>query len=128
MLKRFLGRVGPVKQLQVLGGDGTRVHQRLEIDYPVPVVLAIDHDANALGQLLGLHQGQQLEQLVEGAKPSRKNDQRLRQVGEPQLAHEEVVELEVQVGRDVRVGHLLEGQMNVEPDGLAARFGSAAIR
>ena len=50
-----------------------------------------------LGQLLGLRQRQHFHQLVHGAEAARKNHQRLRQVGEPELAHEEVVELEAQL-------------------------------
>jgi hypothetical protein len=60
-------------------------------------------------------------------KPPGKHDQRLRQIREPQLAHEEVVELEAQLGRDVRVGKLLERQADIQADGLASGIGRAAI-
>ena len=55
------------------------------------------------GELLGLHQREDLEHLVERAEPARKDHERLRQVREPELAHEEVVELEVQAVGDVRI-------------------------
>src|SRR5208282_6071837 len=109
MVERFLGRIGPVKQLQVLWRDRSGVNQRLKINYPVPIVLAIDHDADALGELFGLRQSQQLEEFVEGAEPAGKNHQCLGQIGEPQLPHEEVVKLEIQLRGDVVVGRLLKG-------------------
>ena len=37
------------------------------------------------------------------------------------------MELEVQLRCDVRVRHLFEGQINVEPNRLASRFGSAEV-
>ena len=48
-------------------------------------------------------------------------------MGEPQLAHKKVVELEAQVMRDVKVRPLLVGQADVEPHGPAARFGRAPV-
>src|SRR5208337_3790119 len=107
-LERFLRRVRPVKQLQVFGRDRSGVNQRLEIDHAVPIILAVNNYADALGKFLRLRQSQQLEHLVEGAESSREYHQRLGHVGEPQLAHEKVVKLKIQLGRDVRVGHLLE--------------------
>src|SRR6185503_5547394 len=83
--------------------------------------------ADLLRQLVGLYERQHLEQLVERAEAAGKNHQRLRQVGEPELAHEEVVELEVQPLGDVGVGALLERQPDVEADRLAARLAGAAV-
>jgi hypothetical protein len=60
-------------------------------------------------------------------KPAGHHDHRLRQVAEPELAHEEVMELERQPARDVRVVLLLERQRDVEADVLALRFGGAAV-
>ena len=60
------------------------------------------------------------KQLVHGAEAAGKDDQGLRKIGEPKLAHEEVVELEVQRRGDVGIRILLEGQMNIQADGLAA--------
>ena len=61
------------------------------------------------------------------AEAARKDHQRLGQVREPELAHEEVVELEVQPVGDVRVGALLERQPDVQADRLAAGLVRAAV-
>src|SRR5271157_3018557 len=126
-LERFLRRVRPVKQFQVFGRDRSGVNKRLKIDHAVPIILAVNDDRDALGELFRLRQGQQFEHLVEGAKSSRKNHQRLGHVGEPQLAHEEVVELKIQLRCDVGVGHLLEWEVDVHPDGLAPGLGRAEV-
>ena len=60
-------------------------------------------------------------------KPPGKDHERLREIREPELAHEEVVELEVQAVGDVRVRALLEGQPDVQADRLAAGFARAAV-
>src|SRR5205807_109307 len=80
---------------------------------------------NLLGQLVGLHQRQNLEQLVARPEAAGKDHERLGEVREPELAHEEIMELEVQTLGDVRVGPLLEGQTDVEADRLAARLARA---
>ena len=72
-------------------------------------------------------EGEDFEHLVERAEAAGKDHQRLGQIGEPILAHEEVVELEVERGRDVGVRRLLEGQLDVESDGLAAGLVGAAV-
>ena len=76
---------------------------------------------------MGLRKSEQLEHLVEGAESSGKDDQRSRQIGEPVLTHEEVVELEVQRRRDVAVRRLLKRQLNIEADGLSAGLKGAAV-
>ena len=76
---------------------------------------------------LGLDQREDLEQFVHRAEAARENHQRLRQVREPELAHEEVVELEAEFAGDVRIGKLLERQTDVQPDGLAAGVRRAAV-
>src|SRR5690606_20490852 len=50
------------------------------------------------------------------------------EVSEPELAGEEVVELEAQLGRDEGVRPLLVGQADVEADGAAARLAGTAVR
>ncbi len=96
-------------------------------EHLVPVLAAVQDDQQLLRQLAGLRQRQDLEQLVERAEAARKDHQRLGQVGEPELPHEEVVELEVQLVGDVAVGALLERQPDVQPDRLAARLVRAAV-
>ncbi len=80
---------------------------------------AVQNDCYFLRQLLRLYQRQDLEKLVHRSESARKDHQRLRQIGEPELAHEEVMEFEVQFVRDVRIRPLLERQTDVQTDGLA---------
>src|SRR5664279_4813245 len=119
-LERLLGSVRPVDQVKVLGGNRSGIHQGLEVDDLVPVLPAINHHSDVLGELLGLRQRQQFEHFVEGPEASGKHHQRFGQIGKPQLAHKEVVELEVQVRGDVGIGNLLERQIDIEADSLAA--------
>ena len=109
------------KRSHVLDGDGALFGEDVEVDDALPVGRAVDDDGDLLGELVGLGEGEQLEHFVQGAEAAGKDDQRLGEVGEPVLAHEEVVEVEVERGRDVGVGHLLEGQLDVQADGLARR-------
>jgi len=60
-------------------------------------------------------------------KPPGKNDQSPRQIHEPVLTHEEVVELEGQARVKVAVVELFVRQADGEAHGLAARFPCAAI-
>jgi hypothetical protein len=66
--------------------------------------------------LPGLDERQDLEQLVHRAEPAREDHQRAGEIGEPQLAHEEVVELEQKVGGDERIGPLLGREADGEAD------------
>ncbi len=67
------------------------------------------------------------EKFVDGAEASGKNHESFGEIGEPEFAHEEIVELEVERGGDVRIGILLEGQIDVEADGFASGFVSAEV-
>src|SRR6185369_17683050 len=102
-----------MKKLKVARRDCAGFHQCVEVDHPIPIVLTVDDDAHAFGQLLRLGQRQQLEQFVKSAKAARENHQGLRQVCEPQLAHEEVMELEIQLRSDIRVRNLFERQIDI---------------
>src|SRR5262249_8621960 len=55
------------------------------------------------------------------------DDERAREVREPELAHEEVMELERELACDVAVGPLLVRQADVEADGAAALLRCAAV-
>src|SRR5208337_1799215 len=98
-----------------------------EIDDLLPVLAAIHDDDNFLRQLLRLGEGDNLKEFVERTETSGKNHQPFGQVREPELAHEKVMELEVERRRDVAVRILLEGQVDVEPDGFSSRFVGAKI-
>ena len=91
------------------------------------VLGAVEDDLDLLGELFRLHQRQDLEHLVERPEAARKDHQRLCQIREPELPHEEIVELEVQPLRDVAVRPLLEGQFDVQAHGFAARLLGAAV-
>src|SRR4030042_2046270 len=65
-----------------------------------PVVPAVeDEDEFLFRDLARLEQGQDLEELVERAESSRKDDHRLGLVGEPEFPHEEIMEGERPFGR-----------------------------
>src|SRR5439155_11273668 len=80
----------------------------------------VEEHGNRAVELVSLRQRQDLEQLVERAEAARERDQGARQVREPQLAHEEVVELQAQLRRDIGIGALLLRQADVETDAAAA--------
>ena len=124
---RLRRRVDEVQQLEVVGADGAVAHQGVEVHDLVPVPRPVEQCGHRRVYLAGLRQGEELEQLVQGAEASREHDDGPRDVGEPQLAHEEVAELEREPGGDERVGALLVGQADVEADGAAARLLRAAV-
>ena len=103
------------------------VRKPLEIDDLGPIAAAEQHQRHVLADFLGLDQGQEFEQLVQRAEAARHHHHRLGQIGKPELAHEEIVELEDQLAADVRVLRLLEGQRNVEADVDALGLGGPAV-
>src|SRR5438128_312834 len=92
-LESLFGRVHHLEEAEVLSGNGARVHHGLKIDQLAPVLAAINYNQDFLSQLSSLSQGENLEQFVERSKAPRKDHQRLGQIGEPKLPHEEVVEV-----------------------------------
>src|ERR1700761_4457578 len=116
-----------LKELEVSGRDRSLLHQYIQVDYRFPVGRTVENDRDLLGQLFGLGEGKDFEGFVERAEAARKDHQRFGKVGEPVLAHEEVVELEVERRRDVGVGQLLKWQLDVEPNSLAAGLVRAAV-
>src|SRR5262249_56744276 len=91
-------------------------HERLEVDDLAPVARPVEQGHDRPLELAGLAEGQDLEQLVECAEAAGEGDDGAREVREPELAHEEVVELEPEAGRDVRVRTLLVRESDVEAD------------
>src|SRR5271166_5028105 len=112
--------VDELEQIQILRGDGTSVDEGLEVHDAMPVFTAVDDDENFLGKLVGLREGKDFEKFVDGAEAAGKNHQSFGEISEPELAHEEIVEFEIQRGRDVLIGILLEGQIDVEADAFAS--------
>ncbi len=119
--------VGELEEVEVLEGDGALFGHGFEVDDGLPVFGAVDDYGDGLGEFLGLREGEELEHLVEGAEAAGEDDEGLGEVGEPVLAHEEVVELEVELGGDPGVGALFEGELDVEADGLAACLEGSAV-
>ena len=118
--------VGDPEHLQV-GSDDLAVGQHgvaEPVDQPGPVRRADQHDRERR-DLLGLHQGQRLEQLVEGAEAAGQHDEALGVLHEHRLAGEEVAEVEPAV--DVLVQAGLEGQLDAEPDRDAAGLAGALV-
>src|SRR5579863_10603111 len=113
-LETLFRRIHDLEKLQILRRNRSRIHHSLEVDQPVPVFAAVDNDENLLCQLLRLRKRKNFEKLVQGAEAARENHQCFGQVGEPELAHEEVVKLEIQRGSDVGIGHLLERQSDIQ--------------
>mmetsp|Transcript_12443 Transcript_12443/g.39844 ORF Transcript_12443/g.39844 Transcript_12443/m.39844 type:complete len:263 (+) Transcript_12443:527-1315(+) len=119
--------VGEEQLVDVALVDGARVGERLPVDHLLPELLSEEHHRQPRLHLAGLLERHQLEELVEGAKAAGRNHERLHVVGHRELAREEVVELEGQLRRDVRVEPRLERQRDPHPDRLAARVMRAAV-
>src|SRR5579884_2388345 len=118
--ERLRRRVRILEQIQVLGRNHSVFHQGVEVEDLAPVIAAVEHDQNFAFELLRLRERQDLAQLIQRSESARKYHQRLGQVGEPELAHEEVVKLERQLRRDERIRPLLERKSDIQADGLAA--------
>ena len=76
---------------------------------------------------MGLSESQDFKQLVQGTEPAGEDHQCLCQVRKPELAHEEVVELEVKRRCNVGVRILLEREPDVQANGLRTGLSGAAV-
>ena len=119
--------VGDGEQVEVAQVDRARLGggAAQPVEQPAPVGGADQHDREA-GDLLGLHQGHRLEQLVEGAEPAGQHDEALGVLDEHRLAGEEVAEVDAEVDELVEPG--LEGQLDAEPDRRAAGLEGPPVR
>ena len=126
-LKGFGRRVGVGQQVEILLGDRAPFGHRRKIQDLIPVFAAVQDDREFLRQLVGLRERQNFEELVARPEPARKNHHRRRQVREPELPHEEVMEFEVQTVGDVFVRALFVRQPDIQADRLAAGLVRAAI-
>src|SRR5262249_41732918 len=123
----LVDRVGSVEESDVAGADGAIFRQRVEVQHLVPVARAEEHDGHAFLHLARLPQGEHLEELVEGAEAAGEQHDRLREIYEPELAHEKIVEMKVQLATDIRIVELLRdryGQADIE----SLRLRGAAVR
>src|SRR5450755_3538437 len=122
----LLGGLDEMEQLQVERTDHARLDEQVEVDQPGPELAAEQQDRPASG-LAGLDQRERLEQLVERAEAAREAHQCDRAHQEVHLSQAEVVELEAQLGRDVRIRRLLVHQHDVQADAFAPDVERAAI-
>src|SRR6516165_3392493 len=120
-------RVGAVEKAEIARADRAVFDQRVEINHFVPVFGAKQHDRHAFARFARLYQGQDLEQLVERAIAARKQYDRLGEVDKPELAHEKIMKIEVQLRANIRVVKFLVRDRDGQPDIEPLRLGSAAI-
>ncbi len=118
--------IGDPHELQIGRGDLAAGDQRVTDpgEQPGPV-LAANQDDREFRNLSGLHQGERLEQLVQGAEPARQDDECLRVLDEDRLAHEEIPELKADL--DILVQALLDRQFDAKADGYAVRARGAPV-
>jgi hypothetical protein len=115
----ILGRLDEVEQVHVARADHAGLDQPVEVDQAGPRTRARTAGSAGGATLAGLHQRHRLEQLVQRAEAARETHQRDAAHQEVHLAQREVVKLEAQLRRDVRVGLLLVRQHDVQADALA---------
>ena len=72
----FLRGLGKPEEIPILRIDDTFIDEEIQIDRPAPISLTHQHDWDWL-DFSGLHQGKNLEQLIERAIAARERDQRL---------------------------------------------------
>ncbi len=90
-----------------------------------PPIVAAEEDDGEVVDLLGLHQRQRLEELVEGAEATGEDDEGLGILDEHRLAHEEVAEVLGDV--DVGIGAVLARQIDGQPHRDAVGLLGAAV-
>src|SRR6266568_3335389 len=91
-LEAFLGRVSNLEQVKVLRRNHSGIDHGVEIHDFLPILAAVYDDQNLFGEFLGLGEGEDFEKFVQRAEAAREDDQGLGKIGEPELAHEEIVE------------------------------------
>src|SRR5579862_1398601 len=119
--------VGGLEQIQVTRIDHSVLHEGVEIQDVLPKGCSVEEDEDPSLDLSSLREHQDLRQLIQGSQASRKYDERPCQVGEPELAHEEVVKLEIERRGDEWIGALFEGQSDVETDRFPLGVGSSPV-
>lgn len=121
------GGVGEVEEVEVTGGDDAVGGHGIEVEDAPPEGGAIEDDGDLFAEFAGLGEGEHFKGFVERAKAAREDDEGFGEGGEPKLAHEEVMEVEGELGGDERVGTLLEGEGDVKADGFGAGLPRAAV-
>src|SRR4029453_1891530 len=126
-LHRLLGGICQLQALLVARIDRA-LHQEAiahEGGERAPEIASHEHDRE-LPHLAGLHEGGDLEHLVEGAEAAGQRDERVGVLHQHHLAHVEMPERDPTI--EVRIRLLLLGQLDVAADGAPARLAGAAIR
>ena len=123
----FVHAVGVLEIVEVRLADSAPADHVLEVKNFVPVFSAVDENQGVLGHFTGLREGHHFPKFVEGAEAAGKNDEGFGDLGEPQLAHEKIMEIEAELGTDVRIRELLVGQFDGKADRFPASFVGAAI-
>src|SRR5439155_27347559 len=88
----LLGRFCKPEQFAIFPIYDAFIDEKIQIDGTAPIALTDQHDRNRL-DLACLHKRQHLEQLIQGAIPAGKGDQRFGSQKEVKLAHREVVKV-----------------------------------
>src|SRR5258707_15410384 len=99
----------------------------LQINHSFPLFFPVNKKQFVIRQLPRLKKHHHFPQLVHCSKTAGKHDQRFRNLSEPQLAHEKIMEIKTQLRADVRIRKLFVRQLNRKSNGLASRFISAAV-
>ena len=76
-LKAFFRGIYDTEQVQVFFGNSAGIDQGRQVQFFGPVLSAVHQHYDFLGQLLGLCQSKNFEQLIQGAEAAGKNDQPL---------------------------------------------------
>jgi hypothetical protein len=106
--------------------DRTFFDQHVKVQQALPVVGTKQDDGHGL-DLAGLNQRDDFEQLIERAEATGERNQCRSTHHEMHFSRGEVMELETQVRRHVRVGALLVGQGDVQAHCGRTHFRSAAV-
>jgi len=125
-LHSFVGGVNDVEDVEVFFLDHLVGEQSaFEPIYQAFPIFRSDENDREFHHFVGLDKGDGLGELVQGTKAARHGDVALRIAHEDGLADEEIIEIDVLVGIDIRVEVLLEGQVDVQSHtGGAALLGT----
>src|SRR5262245_65140336 len=83
--QRLVRSIGMDDEIEVFLGDRAPLHHRFEVEHILPILTSVEDHGNLFRQFVGLHERENLEQLVERAESAREDHQRLREVRKPEL-------------------------------------------
>ena len=127
VLVGLVDRVRGEEEVQIARADRAELHEGVEVDHLLPEALPEQHDRHVLLDLARLDEGEDLHELVQGPEAAGHDHHGLGQVAEPELPHEEVVELDREPAGDVGVVVLLERERDVQADVLALGIAGTTI-